>query len=73
VCVCGGGQGVFSDFSWLKHYATNRKVASSIPDKASGFFNFPNLSSLTVVLRLTQPITEMSTRNLPRGLRAAGA
>jgi hypothetical protein len=24
---------------WLKHYATNRKVAGSIPDKFSGFFN----------------------------------
>jgi hypothetical protein len=29
------------------------------------FFNLPNLSSLTVALALTEPLTEMSTRNLP--------
>jgi hypothetical protein len=25
--------------SWLRHYATSRKVAVSIPDKVNGFFN----------------------------------
>jgi hypothetical protein len=28
--------------SWLRHYATSRKVAGSIPDEATGFFNWPN-------------------------------
>jgi hypothetical protein len=36
--------------SWLKLYATSRKVAGSIPDEVTGFFNWPNPSSLTVAL-----------------------
>jgi hypothetical protein len=24
---------------WLRHYATSRKVAGSIPDEVTGFFN----------------------------------
>jgi hypothetical protein len=43
------------------------KVAGSIPDKVTGFLNWPNPSSHTVSLGLTQPLTEMSTRNLPQG------
>jgi hypothetical protein len=31
------------------------------------FFNLPNPSSLTMGLLLSQPLTEMSTRNLPGG------
>jgi hypothetical protein len=26
--------------SWLRHYATSRKVAGSIPDEIIGFFQF---------------------------------
>jgi hypothetical protein len=47
------------------HYATSRKVAVSIPDEVIGFFNWPNPSSRTMALGSTQPLTEMSTRNLP--------
>jgi hypothetical protein len=50
---------------WLKHYATSQKVVGSIPDEVIGFFNWPNPSNRNMVLGLTQPITEMSTRNLP--------
>jgi hypothetical protein len=32
-----------------------------------GIFNGPNLSSRTMTLGSTQPLTEMSTRNLPSG------
>jgi hypothetical protein len=32
-----------------------------------GFFNLPNPSSRTVALGSTQPLTEMSTRNIPGG------
>jgi hypothetical protein len=32
-----------------------------------GFFNLPNPSSRTMALGSTQPLTEMSTRNLPGG------
>jgi hypothetical protein len=35
-----------------------------VPDEVN-FFNLPNPSSRTMVLRSTQPLTEMSTRNLP--------
>jgi hypothetical protein len=51
----------------LKQYATSRKVAGSIPDEVVGFFNWPNPSSHTMALESTQPLTEMSTRNLPGG------
>jgi hypothetical protein len=39
-----------------------------IPDEVD-FFNLPNLSSRTMALGSSQPLTEMSTRNLPRGKR----
>jgi hypothetical protein len=51
--------------SWLRHYATSRKVAGSNPDEVDFFFNLPNPSSSTTALGSTQPLTEMSTRNLP--------
>jgi hypothetical protein len=38
-----------------------------IPNNVIGFFNLPNPSSRTVALGLTQPLTEMSTKNLPGG------
>jgi hypothetical protein len=53
--------------SWLRDYATNWKVAGSIPDEVIGFFNWPNISSHTMALGSTQPLTEMSTTNLPGG------
>jgi hypothetical protein len=37
-----------------------------VPDKVD-FFNLPNPSSRTMALGSTQPLTEMSTRNLPGG------
>jgi hypothetical protein len=39
----------------------------SIPDEVIEFFNWPNPSSRTMALESTQPLTEMSTRNLPGG------
>jgi hypothetical protein len=51
--------------SWLKQYATSRKVAGSIPDEVIGFFRWPNSNSRTMTQVSTQPLTEMSTRNLP--------
>jgi hypothetical protein len=39
----------------------------SIPDDVIGFFNSHNPSSRTMALGSTQPLTEMSTRNLPGG------
>jgi hypothetical protein len=51
----------------MRHYATSRKIAGSIPDEVIEFFNWPNPSSRTMALGSTQPLIEMSTRNLPGG------
>jgi hypothetical protein len=58
---------LFCKNSWLWHYAKSQKVAGSIPDEVTGFFNWPNPSSCSMALGSTQPLTEMSTRNLPGG------
>jgi hypothetical protein len=50
---------------WLRNCATNRKVAGSIPDGVIGVFHNP--SGRTMALGLTQPLTEMSTRNISWG------
>jgi hypothetical protein len=42
----------------------SRMIAGSIPDEVIGFFNWPNPSSRAWALGSTQPLTEMSTRNL---------
>jgi hypothetical protein len=50
------------------HYATSRRAAGSIPDEViEFFFNWSNPSSRNMALGSTQPLTEMSTRNLPGG------
>jgi hypothetical protein len=48
------------------HCATSQKVAGSIPDKVTRFFNWPGPFSHTMALGLTQPVIEMSIRNHPR-------
>jgi hypothetical protein len=48
-----------------RHSATSRKVVDSNPDEFIGFFNWPNPFSRTMALGSTQPLTEMSIRNLP--------
>jgi hypothetical protein len=53
--------------SWLRQYATSRKVAGSSPDEMDFFFNLPNPSNRTMALGSTQPLTKISTRNLPGG------
>jgi len=55
--------------SWLRHCATNRKVAGSIPDGVIGIFHWHNPSGRTMTLGLTQPLTEVSTRNISWGKR----
>jgi len=44
-----------------------RKVAGSIPDGVIGIFHSHNPSGRTVALGLTQPLTEISTRNISWG------
>jgi hypothetical protein len=53
-------------------YATNRKVPSSIPDNITGIYHWHNPSGCTVALGLTQPQTEMGTKNISWGVKAAG-
>jgi hypothetical protein len=53
--------------SWLRHHATSRKDAGSIPDEATGLLIDLILSAALWSWRSTQPLTEMSTRNLPGG------
>ena len=53
--------------SWLKHCATIRKVAGSIPDGVIGIFHCHKSSGRTMALGLTQLLTEMSTRNISWG------
>jgi hypothetical protein len=48
----------------LRLYATIRNVAGSSPDEVE-FFNWPNPSSRIIALGSTQPLIEMSTRDLP--------
>jgi hypothetical protein len=50
--------------SWLTHYATSRKVVVSIPDGVIGIFHWHNHSGRTMALGLTQPLKELSTRNV---------
>ena len=53
--------------SWLRHCATNWKVAGSIPDGVTGIFQWLNPSCRIVALGSTQPVTEVSTRDLSWG------
>ena len=58
--------------TWLRHRFTRRKVAALIPDGVMGIFHWHSPSVHTMVLELTQPPTEMSTRNVSWGLKVAG-
>jgi hypothetical protein len=58
---------------YQNHCATSRKVAGSIPDGVSGIFYWHNPSGRTTALGSTQPLTEISTRNISWGVKAAGA
>jgi hypothetical protein len=53
--------------SRLTHYATSQKLAGLIADEVIIFFNRLNPSSRIITLGSTEPLTEMSTRNLPWG------
>ena len=58
--------------SWLRHCATSRKVAGLIPDGVIGIFHWRNPSGRTMALGSTQPLTEISARNISCGVKAAG-
>jgi len=50
--------------SWLWHCAASRKIAGSIRDGVIGIFHLYNPSDRTMAVGSTQPLTEMSTRNI---------
>jgi hypothetical protein len=43
--------------------------AGSIPDEVIGLFNLPNPSSRTMILVSSPPLTQISTRSLPGGVK----
>jgi hypothetical protein len=53
--------------SWLTHCSTNQKIVGSFPDGAIEIFLWHNPSGRTLALGFTQPLTEMSTRNISWG------
>jgi hypothetical protein len=54
--------------SWIKFdLLLSFPIAGTNPDEVIGFFNWPNISSRTMALGLTQPLIEMNIRNHPGG------
>jgi hypothetical protein len=58
---------------WLRHCATNQKVGGSIPYGVTGNFHGHNLSGRNMALGSIHSLTEMSTRNILLGVKAAGS
>ena len=58
---------------WLRCCATNRKVAGSIPVGVIRTFHWHNPSDRSMAVGSIQPLTEMGTRSISWGWRAAGA
>ena len=52
---------------WLKCCATSRKVAGSISPGVTETFHWHSPSDRTLTLGSTEPVTEMSTRNISWG------
>ena len=55
--------------SWLRHCLTSRKVAGLIPVGVIEIFHWFNPSTCTMVMGLTQPLTEWVPRVSPGGWR----
>jgi hypothetical protein len=56
---------------YVGHRTTSQKVTGVIPDGVIEIFHWHNPSSHTTALGFTQPLTEMSTRNISSGVKAA--
>jgi hypothetical protein len=59
--------------SWLRHCATSRKFAGSIPEGIIWNFHWHTPSCRNIALETTQLLKEMSTRNISCGVKVAGA
>jgi hypothetical protein len=53
----------------LRHYATSRNVAGSIPNGVGGIFHWHNPLGRIMALGSTQPLAGLSTRNISWGYR----
>jgi hypothetical protein len=53
--------------SSLRHCTASRRVTGSIPDRVTGICHWHNPFGHTMALGSTQPLTEMSTRNISMG------
>ena len=71
LCVCVGGGYAVAQLAG--HCATSWKVTGSISVEIIGIFHLLNPSGRTMALASTQPLKEMSTRDLPWGVKAIGA
>jgi hypothetical protein len=60
-----GGMGARGSLVGWGTMLTSQKVVGLIPDEVTEFFVWPNPSSRNMALESTQPLTEMSTRNIP--------
>jgi hypothetical protein len=58
---------------WLRHCATSREIAGSIPYGVIAIFHLHIPSGRIMSLGSTNPLTEMSTSNIFLGVKAAGA
>jgi len=59
--------------SWLRHCFTSQKFAYLIPSGIIRIFHWHNPSGRNMALGLSQPLTELSTRNISWGVNAACA
>ena len=59
--------------SWLRHSATNRKVACSIPDGVIGIFHWHNPSGRTMALGVDSASNRNEYQEYYLGVKAAGA
>ena len=59
--------------SWLRRCATSQKVVGLITNGVIGIFHWLNPFRHATFLRLTQPLTEMCTRNISLEAKAVGA
>ena len=59
--------------SWLRHRATSRKVAGSIPDDVNGIFHWHNPSGRTVALGVDWASNRNEYQEYLLGLKVAGA
>jgi hypothetical protein len=54
-------------YSWLRHCATSRKVAGSIPVGVIDIFHWHNSSGRALAPELAQPLTKMSSKDISWG------